>query len=203
MFDKELSLQEYFYIGYLFLIVLGIVSDAIFYAVLDVSYLNYITILDALISPISLLSNNWMMSLILLALFILMYFHITRFSPWLYLKLRDKRWYQKVTNIEKADKRYKALKEKKNIVFGMMLLFFFLFVSMRTGMAIGTKNKLSTKEIKPNYTLVFKDDSKLDVRKIGQNSAYYFYVVPGEKLVTVTPILDNLKQIKRIKKLDE
>ena len=203
MFDKELSLQEYFYIGYLYLIALGIVSDAIFYAVLNVSYLNYITILDALISPISLLSNNWIMTLVLIGLFALMYFHITKFSPWLYKKWRNKKWYQKFTNIERADKRYEAIKEKKNIISGMMFLFFFLFLSMRIGMAIGTKNKLTTKEIKPNYELIFKDNSKVDVLKIGQNSAYFFYVIPGEKVVTITPILDNLKQIKRVKKLDE
>lgn len=34
--------------------------------------------------------------------------------------------------------------------------------------------------------------------KLGQNSAYFFYFIPGEKVITATPIADNLKQIKKI-----
>jgi hypothetical protein len=79
-----------------------------------------------------------------------------------------------------------------------MFIFLLLFISMRTGMAVGMKHKYQTKEVIPNYTLVFKDNTKLDVRKVGQNSAYFFYFIPGEKVITATPISDNLKQIKTI-----
>ena len=81
-----------------------------------------------------------------------------------------------------------------------MFIFFLLFISMRTGMGLGMKQKYTNKEIIPNYTLIFKDNSKLDVRKIGQNSAYFFYFIPGEKVITATPIADNLKQIKLLEK---
>ncbi|WP_435415924.1 hypothetical protein [Polaribacter aestuariivivens] len=196
----KLGLQDYFYIGYLYLIILGIVSDAIFYGIFGVSYLNYTTILDALISPISLLANNWKISLFLGFMFWLMYLYITRWMPKLYKYLRVKKWYQKIYNIEKWDKRYEQLEDKKNLLPGLMFLFFLLFISMRTGMGIGMKHKFQTKTITPNYTLVFKDNEQLNVRKIGQNSAYFFYFIPGETEITATPITDNLKQIKRIKK---
>ena len=196
----KLGLQDYFYIGYLYLIILGIVSDAIFYGIFGVSYLNYTTILDALISPISLLTNNWILSLFLIVMFGLMYLYFTKWMFKFYAYLRVKKWYQKIYNIEKWDKKYEQLKSKKNILPGMMFVFFLLFVSMRTGMGIGMKQKYNNKEIIPNYTLVFKDNTKLDVRKIGQNSAYFFYFIPGEKVITATPITDNLKQIKVLKK---
>ena len=80
----------------------------------------------------------------------------------------------------------------------MMFIFFLLFISMRTGMGIGMKHKYNTKEIIPNYTLVFKDNTRL-----GQNSAYFFYFIPGEKVITATPIADNLKQIKVLEKAKE
>ena len=196
----KLGLQDYFYIGYLYLIILGIVSDAIFYGIFGVSYLNYTTILDALISPVSLLTNNWYISLILSIMFWLMYMYFSKWMFQLYAYLREKKWYQKIYNIEKWDKKYEKLAENKNKLPGLMFIFFLLFVSMRTGMGIGTKQRLSTKEIIPNYTLIFKDNTKLDVRKIGQNSAYFFYFIPGEKVMTATPIADNLKQIKVLKK---
>lgn len=200
---EKLGLQDYFYIGYLYLIILGIVSDAIFYGIFGVSYLNYTTILDALISPISLLTNNWKISLFLGFMFWLMYLYFTKWMFRFYAYLREKKWYRKMYNIEKWDKKYELLKEKKNIIPGMMFIFFLLFISMRTGMGIGMKQKYTNKEIIPNYTLIFKDNTKLDVRKIGQNSAYFFYFIPGEKVITATPITDNLKQIKVLKKQKE
>ena len=196
----KLGLQDYFYIGYLYLIILGIVSDAIFYGIFGVSYLNYTTILDALISPISLLTNNWFISLFLVLMFWLMHMYFTKWMFKLYAYQREKKWYRKIYNIEKWDKKYAKMKEKKNKISGLMFIFFLLFVSMRTGMGIGMKQKYANKEIIPNYTLVFKDNTKLDVRKVGQNSAYFFYFIPGEKVITATPIADNLKQIKVLKK---
>ena len=105
-----------------------------------------------------------------------------------------------VEYFEKWDKKYDEMKKKKNLIPGMMFIFFLLFVSMRSGMGIGMKQKYNKKEIIPNYTLIFKDNTRLDVRKVGQNSAYFFYFIPGEKVITATPIADNLKQIKVLKK---
>jgi len=198
--EDKLGLQDYFYIAYLYLIILGIVSDAIFYGIFGVSYLNYTTILDALISPISLLTNNWFISIFLSVMFWLMYMYFTKWMFKFYAYLRVKKWYQKVYNIEKWDKKYEEFGKKKNLLPGMMFIFFLLFVSMRTGMGFGTKQKLMNKEIIPNYSLIFKDNTRLDVKKVGQNSAYFFYFIPGEKVITATPIADNLKQIKVLKK---
>ncbi|WP_299050620.1 hypothetical protein [uncultured Polaribacter sp.] len=198
--QDKLGLQDYFYIGYLYLIILGIVSDAIFYGIFGVSYLNYTTILDALISPISLLTNNWVLAVALGVMFALLYFYLTKVAPKIYKKLRVKKWYQKMYNIEKWDKKYADLEQKKNLIPGMMFLFFLLFVSMRTGYGLGMKHKIMEKEITPNHTLIFKDNARLDVRKVGQNSAYFFYFIPGEKVITATPITDNLKQIKVLEK---
>ena len=88
--ESELGLQDYFYIGYLYLIILGIVSDAIFYGVFGVSYLNYTTILDALISPISLLTNNWKISIFLVFMFWLMHMYFTKrmFKFYAYLRVK-------------------------------------------------------------------------------------------------------------------
>ena len=88
--EDKLGLQDYFYIGYLYLIILGIVSDSIFYGIFGVSYLNYTTILDALISPISLLTNNWFISLFLGIMFWLMYLYFTKWMFKFYAYLREK-----------------------------------------------------------------------------------------------------------------
>ncbi|SDS16021.1 hypothetical protein SAMN05216503_2171 [Polaribacter sp. KT25b] len=195
----KLGIQDYFYIGYLYLIILGIVSDAIFYGIFGISYLSYTTILDALISPLSLLANNWKISIFLVFMFWLMRMYFTKWMFNLYKYFKVKKWYKKIYNIEKLDKKYAELEKKKNNVEGMMFIFFLLFISMRTGMGIGMKQRFTKEEIIPNYTLIFKDNTRLDVKKVGQNSAYFFYFIPGEEIITVTPIADNLKQIKVLK----
>lgn len=103
-----------------------------------------------------------------------MYLYFTKWIFTFYKYLRIKKWYQKVYNVEKWDKKYAEMEKKENIIPGMMFIFFLLFVSMRTGMGIGTKQKYAEKEIIPDYTLIFKDNTRLDVRKAGQNSAYFF-----------------------------
>ena len=125
-----------------------------------------------------------------------MHLYFTKWMFKLYAYFRVKKWDKKIYDIEKWDKKHDEMRNNKNALPGMMFIFFLLFVSIRAGMGIGMKQKYNAEEIIPNYTLIFKDNSRLDVRKVGQNSAYFFYFIPGEKVVTATPITDNLKQIK-------
>lgn len=203
MFKKEITIQEFLSIGYLYLLVLGVFSDALFYGVLEVSYLSFTTILDALISPVSLLTNSFKLSLVLGGMFVLLYLYIAKITPYLFNKYKHTKWYQKISNIEKTEKRIESLKDKGNLLTGMAFLFMLLYLSMRLGMGIGMKGKIQNGDFKANYTLVLKDNSTLDVKKVGQNSIYFFYVKTNEKVVTATPILENIKEIKRIEKLDE
>jgi hypothetical protein len=197
-----MSVQEMLSLAYLYLLAIGILSDALYYAILGVSYLNFTTILDALISPLSLITDNYLITIVLIIMFGLMYLYITRLTPYMFHKFKYKKWYQKISNIEKTEKRLNQIKEKNNLWKLMALMFFIMFISLRVGMGIGIKMRITgKKEFKENYELVFQDGTSERVRKIGQNSVYFFYVRKSEKVVVATPILDNLKEIKRVKKL--
>lgn len=200
MFKKEFSVQEILSVAYLYLLALGVLSDALYYGILGVSYLNFTTILDALISPVSMLTNNYLLSITLIGMFGLMYLYLTKLMPYMFKKFKNRKWYQKMTNVEKAQKRMDLLSQKNNLFKSMAFFFFLFFVSVRLGMGIGMKSRLDSGKHKANYTLVFKDNTKLNVKKIGQNSIYFFYVKMNETIVTATPILDNIKEIKRLKK---
>ena len=199
---KDLGLQEKFYVFYIYLIVLGIVSDAIFYGIIGIQYLNYVSILDALISPFSLLTNSWKLTLFLSIMFYLVYLYTTKWSFQLHKRNRTKKWYKKLYNVEKWDKLYKDIEDKKDVVPTMLVLFFVLFISLRLGMGIGTNIKIKEQRLQPDYNLVFKDNSIKKIRLIGQNSSFIFYVENQEKIVSVTPLSDNIKQIKRIPQED-
>lgn len=129
-----------------------------------------------------------------------MYLYFTIGMPKLYKYLRTKKWCQKVYDVEKWDKKYAEMENKKHLIPSMMFLFFLLFVPMRTGLDLGLKHKYLNKDIIPDHTLVFKDNAQLDIKKVGQNSTYFFYFITGEKVIMAAPIADNLKQIKKIQK---
>ncbi|TDQ29687.1 hypothetical protein [Tenacibaculum caenipelagi] len=195
---KRFGIQEYLSIGYIFLIVLGLVSDTIFYRFIGVDYLQYISITDTILSPISLLANNWSLSVIVLLCSTLMYFYIKN-SEKIDEKLNKIKWLKK-----RVDSKAKKVEYSNKIAFMISVSFMMssLLIGFRLGMGIKFRGHLLDGKLENNITLVFKDDSQLKVTQIGQNSAYIFYVEEGNKYVTVTPILENIKQIKTIQKLD-
>ncbi|CAM1361109.1 conserved membrane hypothetical protein [Tenacibaculum sediminilitoris] len=195
---KNLGFQEYLSIGYIFLIALGLVSDTIFYRYLDIEYLQYITITDTLLSPISLLANNWALSVILVIFSMSLYFLIKN-SVKIEERLKRIKWLKKRIEANKKTKR-KEYDNKSAFIVSVFIMVFSLLLGFRLGMGINYKKRLAEGKLKNNVTLVFKDDSQLKAKKIGQNSAYIFYVEEGNTFVTVTPILENIKQIKTIQK---
>ena len=54
----EYGLQDYLSFGYLYLLLLGIVSESIYYGLLGVSVLSYSDVLDVLLSPLTQLENE-------------------------------------------------------------------------------------------------------------------------------------------------
>lgn len=202
MFKRRMSVQEMLSLAYLYLLAIGILSDAFYYGILGVSYLNFTTILDALISPLSLITNNYIITIVLIVMLGLMYLYVTRLTPYMFVKFKHKKWYQKIVNVERTEKSLEKMKEKNGIYKIMALMFFIMFISLRIGMGMGTKMRINgERDFKENYQLVFTDGKVENVRKIGQNSVYFFYVRKGEPVVVATPILDNIREIKKIKKL--
>lgn len=196
---KKLSFQEYLSLGYLFLIVLGLVSEAIFYGFLGINYLEYVSILDALFSPISLLVNNKLLFGAFIVFIVLTYFFVLTL-PKIHQKNKDKKWYKKLYKEEGENTKGIRVNKKSGFVFVVLYFLFALLLGFRLGAGLNYKKKLTNFKFQSDCLLVFKDNSKLKVKKIGQNSAYIFYVEEKDSVVTATPILDNIKQIKRIKK---
>lgn len=186
MFEK-LNFQEVLSLAYVVLVIVGIISESIFYGVLGVHYIEYTSILDALISPFSLITSNLKVFLLVVALMVFYYFYMVKFLPWMFKKTNKKEALEKIQN-------------KKTLYGAMLFTMLIIFPSIRIGMCIKYHERLEKGTFKNDYTIIFKSNEEINVKKIGQNTSYIFYVQEGEKVVTVTPILDNIKQIKRIPK---
>ena len=56
---NKLNIQEILSLGYVYLLVLGVISDVIFYSFFDLKIVAYSSILDILLAPIGILTESW------------------------------------------------------------------------------------------------------------------------------------------------
>ncbi len=197
----RITIQEYLSIGYVFIVILGIISDVIYYSFLGINIMNYTTILDILITPISILSSNLVIFLVFVVFITLAYFYYVSFIPWFHFKYRDKAWYGKFNKVEKLDEKFSA--ENQNTLDRIRLVAFLVF-SMYIGFGIGRGSAVSSRiennELKIDHIVTFEDNQTKKVSVLGQNTQYIFYIQEGEDQIKIAPIIENVKTIQKIKK---
>jgi cell shape-determining protein MreD len=179
---KNLSIQEYFSLGYMYLLILGIITDSIFYNYLGINILNYSNISDVLISPINLMMSNVILTATFFFSLGLSYLYITYIVPKMQKKL--------------AKEEAKTLK----IETVPFLAVFCLCLFLGLGIGRGTKNKalIESGKIKMTHLITFSDSKQIEVKIIGQNTAFVFYVLKNGRSVIVSPIGSGIQQIQRL-----
>jgi hypothetical protein len=98
---EKISVQEYISLGYIFLVLLGIATDVIYYKYLNIDILTHSTILDVLISPVNILVNDVKVLGMFTTLIVVAHYTFNYLFPSLHLRFRDKPWYKKMVNIER------------------------------------------------------------------------------------------------------
>lgn len=180
------DLEKLLPFGYLFLIVMGILKDSIYYYQFGINILRYSTIMDVLISPIAEFTSN---PIILGAIIILFLVHF--YLPSFLAKNKDlafvKRSFElkstEALSPEETKSYYNNIAIKSLILF---LLSFFLGYGMAGGYF--TKKKLKENKLDYSYQMDFNEGESKNVFVIGNNSLYYFYFVKGDKKVKITPL---------------
>ncbi|AUC76723.1 hypothetical protein [Olleya sp. Bg11-27] len=197
--ESNINIQDYLSIGYLFLLVLGVVYQTIYYKFLGVNILDYSSVLDVLISPIAVMTSHFILGLAVV-LSMLMAYLMVKFIPKYHNWLRKKAKYQSGKNklkLEKADAKFK----KKNSVITMIAFYVFaVFIGLGIGSGHKTKQRVETNDYKITHQLTFDNGSVQDIKMLGKNSLYVFYVIKGAPEVIIAPIEGNIKMIKNLKK---
>lgn len=173
-------------LGYLYLVVLGILKESFYYYQLGLNILNYSSIMDILISPIAYLTSNPIVLISIIGMFVLHYY-----LPGILLKYNKNIFLQKMLEL-KSTEGFSA-EEKKNYynsvavkTLAITLLSFFI----GTGIAGGyfTNKKINTNTLKYEYNINFNDGPTKNVNLLGTNSLYYFYIEKGQKNIQMAPI---------------
>ena len=170
----ELSLQEYLSLGYIYLVILGIISDVIYFRFLDIDILNYASILDIFHNTNKYLSHD-LRSLLIFVFFIAgAYYFVTRAAPKFHFKFRDKQWYKKIHNVEKLDKAYARDRDNSGGIILVMLFVLSMFLGYGIGSGSDIKKEIKNGDTKTDHIIHFSDGQDKRVDIIGQNTMFLF-----------------------------
>lgn len=188
-FLKELAIQDYITLGYLYLVIIGIGNIIIYYSSFDINIFDYVAITDILLAPINMLFLSYKFTLMVIIVIAI----ISYLSKFIFLGIN--KLLEKLAH--KSNKPVKTIMFQPLIVF--IILFSYVFLELSIDMADGVNSKVKNKTYKLNKTLTFANNNQKDVYVIATTSIYLFYVEKGEDVVTITPIVGNVKSIKDIK----
>lgn len=173
-FKLDRPIQDYISLGYLYLLCIGLIKDTIQFMILDLSYLQFATVTDILLSPVEYATQNWKMP-IAIAIFI---------GATVFFIKRDKK------------RDFNAL----FMFVAVMILSFYLGTGVGAG--FGKRNKINKEVLDTNYEVTFLNEKPQEVRMVRITSQYIFYVTPEDRKITVAPIPSNVKYLKKLPKKD-
>jgi hypothetical protein len=187
-FFKELSIQDYLTLGYLYLVVIGTVNIVIYYTTFDINIFDYIAITDILLAPINMLFLDYRKTaFIILSLLLVSYsFKLLFFAINIGLQELASKW----------KKTWKPFIYQPMIMF--LVLFTYVFLNLSINMAEAMNAHVKSKTFRLNRRIVFADDTQKEVYVIATTSVYLFYVEKGDDVVHIAPISGNVKSLRRI-----
>lgn len=191
------KIQELLPLGYLYLILLGLLKESILYHQLGVNILDYSSISDILLSPISDMSANPI--IIIVATFVVLLLFIFQH---MLVKYRQKNWAKKVLGKDRFSDDIPKSEIRKAILPYFFLFIGFEMLSLFVGLGLGEGSILSKKihenELRYEQKIAFSSGEKEDVHIIDVNSSYCFYVSKGNKNIKIAPIgtINNLELLK-------
>ena len=174
-------------LGYLYLILLGLLKESIQFYQLGINILSFSSITDILISPVSDLAKYPLLLISVAAILIVLF----SFQA-LLIRNSQKAWAQKILgenrfNPESTSKEIQKITLPIVVLaFGFVLLSF--FVGLGIGKGAGTARMIRKGDYTYNYRLNFNSGKSLDAYVFASNSAYFFYVTKGNKNVSIIPV---------------
>lgn len=175
-------------LGYIYLVLLGILNQSFYYNQLGVDILSYSSITDVLIGPIAQLTSSFFsISTFLFVLLILF-----NLPSWL-IKFKEQEWFVKLSKISpeiSVAETKEFLLQRFLIFLALALLVFFLGNGLGQGYILSSKIK--DKKILYEDKITFVNDKEKPIHIIGKNSAYIFYIEENQQEVMISPLHSGL-----------
>ncbi|MTH16824.1 hypothetical protein [Flavobacterium sp. LC2016-01] len=180
------DLQKLLPFGYLFLVIMGILKESVFYYQIGINILKYSTIMDILISPIAEFTSHPIILISILSLFV---FH--SYLPKILEKHRNRKFVKKAFELESVEglsetevKSYFNSISVKSLA--IVLVSFFIGYGIAGGYAVS--HDIKNNKLKHKHTLNFNSGESEQVYLINNNSLYYFYITKGSKTIKIAAL---------------
>jgi hypothetical protein len=201
-FDPStLDLQMVLSLSYLYLMVIGLIDDVIFFRFLGVNIFYYASLSDIIMAPLNTIFGTPFITITVLIIMVCAALYVTKLYPFLHSKGRTKVWYQKlVKDMDKADESMAKFKNLRSLWTFLPICFAFLILGLRVGSGSAISESIEQGDFSVIHSLTFSNNKTKKVKLIAQNSTYIFFVVEGEKVLSIVPINGNIVEIKNIEK---
>jgi hypothetical protein len=194
------KIQNLLPLGYIYLIIIGILNETAFFYQLDINILKYSSIIDILIIPIAILTSHIITFITIASIFILCYY-----LPSILYKHGHKKWIQKIFELKKTKNELSDTEIKNYYLFIAFktLAIFLLSVYLGYGIAQGyiTSERMKNNKLHYDYKLNYNTGESEEICLLESNSVYCFYVEKGSKSVKIAPI-SGIKNIELTKEIN-
>ena len=200
LFMKNLeNLQSYLPLGYLYLVILGIIKETVHFYQLGINILKYSTLMDILIGPIADLMSHPLIVIGFLSLLLAGYQLMKRI-----FNKGSEKYFHAFFGKNKPREEFTNQDFNRKIIefFAFLMASFFLGIGLGEGRMVAEKSKKNV--LKYNYKLNYNTGEAEEVYLVDNNSVYYFYFSKGDKHLKIAPIstIKNLEIIHN-KRLDD
>lgn len=190
---RDWSVQDFLSFGYLYLLLLGIVSDSIYYGIVGVNILSYSDVLDVLLSPIVRLTDNLVFPTIIIIIPGVLYYYM------LLIEKLQKRKEKKKADAKPESAFLGGISRMNAWLLFSALVVFSAFIGYGLGGGYALKERMQEERIKVDHRITFQDDDVLEVKLVGNNTDYVFYIPEKGKAVMIAPVKENIRSIEQIK----
>ncbi len=161
------GIQGILTLGYLYIVILGILGEALYYSQLGVNILNYSGITDILLSPISKITSNfYLLGSIIFIVIILLSTLNSANTPEKKAKLK---------------KRLKINPGNESRTLDLMVIFlsvflFSFYVGLDMGRGSKTSSRIKSGDLTYSDKVIFISSDSVSAKIVGVNSSYLFYI---------------------------
>ncbi|GAA4151782.1 hypothetical protein GCM10022217_05900 [Chryseobacterium ginsenosidimutans] len=185
-------------LGYLYLIILGLLKESILFYQLGINILKYSSITDILISPIADMASSPILIIIIIS--VVLFFFLFQV---ILVKNSDKNWSKKLLGSYKINNEVDKKTLQKSMIPAFATLVAIELLALFVGLGLGEgniiKKRINTQNLKYNYNIISESGKPTDIYMIDINSSYYFYVAKGDKNIKIAPVgkINTLELIKK------
>jgi len=188
---------NYLPLGYLYLVIVGILKETVYFYQLGINILKYSSIMDVLLSPVATFTSHPVIFITITSVFVFCYY-----LPSILYNHGHKKWVQKAFELKKTKagptdteiKNYYLFVAIKSLAIGLLSI----YLGYGTAEGYFISKRIKNNKLRYDYNLNYNTGDSENIALLEANSLYYFYIAKGGKSIKIAPI-SGVKNIELIK----